>query len=65
MEKGRLAAGSVLTLLALRADFHLPVDVGDLMRFDSCVLYTKHDVGVPELHVQVTARLTGRGGGRG
>lgn len=35
-------------------DFKLPVDVGDLVRFDSCVLYTKSDAGIPEVHVQVS-----------
>jgi acyl-coenzyme A thioesterase 9 len=36
-------------------DFLSPVDVGDLMRFDSCVLYTHiGDEGLPHVHVQVS-----------
>lgn len=35
-------------------NFLSPVDVGDLMRFDSCVLYTHiGDDGLPHVHVQV------------
>lgn len=41
------------SLQVAHIDFKLPVDVGDLVRFDSCVLYTKSDAGIPEVHVQV------------
>lgn len=41
-------------------DFKLPVDVGDLVRFDSVVLYTKHDAGTPEVHVEVSLELARR-----
>ena len=41
----------------LHVDFLTPVDVADLMRFDSCVLYTKVDAGHPEVHVQVIAMI--------
>jgi len=40
-------------------DFLSPVDVGDLMRFDSAVLYTHtgQETGAPHVHVQVVASI--------
>lgn len=40
-------------------DFLSPVDVGDLMRFDSAVLYTHtgQETGSPHVHVQVVASI--------
>lgn len=45
-------------LTVAHVDFLSPVDVGDLMRFDSCVLYTHvGDEGLPHVHVQVIANI--------
>ncbi|KAL2629408.1 hypothetical protein R1flu_014094 [Riccia fluitans] len=40
-------------------DFRRPVDVGDLLRFKACVLYTETDEnGDPLIHVEVVAHVT-------
>ncbi|KAL3687420.1 hypothetical protein R1sor_013729 [Riccia sorocarpa] len=40
-------------------DFRRPVDVGDLLRFKACVLYTETDeTGDPLIHVEVVAHVT-------
>jgi acyl-coenzyme A thioesterase 9 len=40
-------------------DFRRPVDVGDLLRFKSCVLYTEtENVEQPLIHVEVVAHVT-------
>ncbi|KAJ7561338.1 hypothetical protein O6H91_03G024400 [Diphasiastrum complanatum] len=40
-------------------DFHRPVDVGNLLRFKSCVLYTEtENIQKPLMHVEVAAFVT-------
>lgn len=39
-------------------DFWRPVDIGDLLRFKACVLYTETEGAQPRMHVEVIAYVT-------
>ncbi|KAK9993143.1 hypothetical protein SO802_022846 [Lithocarpus litseifolius] len=53
-------AGIVPSFLEVdHVDFYKPVDVGDFLRFKSCVLYTEHDnPDQPLIYVEVVAHVT-------